>query len=159
MDKSAFGTPHRLDGWPGVANLFRDGRVFLGGQPDPESLKRLADEEGVTVVVNLRQTMELALLPFDHPSTVESLGMKYVQIPMGGMCTREMVDQFAKELDEAEGNVFLHCTTSVRVGAMWAAYLAMRQDVPVEEAIEKGKAAGMTQPVFEEMVRYVVATG
>ena len=59
----------------------------------------------------------------------------------------------ARQLD-AENIVYLHCASSNRVGASWALYQAQRKGVPAEDAIEMGKAAGLTS--LESRVRSVL---
>lgn len=51
--------PVTLDGWENVRNgVYRDGRVFIAGQPDEAAFKRFRDL-GVSVVVYLRPQSEL----------------------------------------------------------------------------------------------------
>ena len=48
--------------------------------------------------------------------------------------------------------MLLHCASSNRVGAVWAAY-RNGKGADIEAAIAEGKAAGMRAPAFEEAVR------
>jgi protein tyrosine phosphatase (PTP) superfamily phosphohydrolase (DUF442 family) len=57
-------------------------------------------------------------------------------------------------LDSAkDAPVLLHCADSNRAGAIWALYAGQRNNLPIEEAIAEGKAAGMSIPALEKDVR------
>ncbi len=134
----------RLDGWAGINNLFQDGRMYFGGQPDEASLARLAREAGVKTVVNIRFPEEMSRVSFDERAIVDSLGLRYVTIPVSpASFSQEDVDRFAEVLSETDEPVLLHCASSNRVGGMWAAYLATHRGVSPGEAIELGRSAGL----------------
>jgi uncharacterized protein (TIGR01244 family) len=134
----------RLEGWEAINNLFQDGRMYFGGQPHEAALARLAGEAGVKTVINIRNPEEMSRVPFDEPAVVESLGMRYVTIPVSPDTFSESdVAQFAELLSSTEDPVLLHCASSNRVGGMWAAYLARHEGIAVEEAIQLGRSAGL----------------
>ncbi len=147
-----------LAGVPGVEPLARAGRMLFGGQPDAAAIKRLAEQEGVAMLINLRQPQEMEKLGFDAPAACESCGVTYVNVPVAMPFSKTEVEQFARAVESTEGNVLVHCATSNRVGAIWAAYLATRKDVPVDEAIEIGRSAGMTKRPLETLVRQIAAS-
>ena len=148
--------PSKLEGWNGVNNLFQEGRIYFAGQPDAESFGRLAREEGVRTVVNLRHADELSGLSFDEPTTVESLGLEYVSIPVApASFSAEDVDRFAEVVRRTDGPVLLHCASSNRVGGMWASYLVRHEGIDVENAIAIGKKAGLRSTGMIEAVRRV----
>jgi protein tyrosine/serine phosphatase len=97
-----------------------DERFYRGAQPkenDYESLKAL----GITTVIDLQAK------PKDYEKQmVESLGMRYVNIPMVDKAypTEEAVASFLKLTnDPATGKFFVHCAGGRhRTGAMGAAY-------------------------------------
>jgi tyrosine-protein phosphatase SIW14 len=97
-----------------------DERFYRGAQPkekDYESLKAL----GITTVVDLQAE------PKDYEKRlVESLGMRYVNIPMVGKKypTNEAVEAFLKLVDDPEtGKFYVHCAGGRhRTGAMGAVY-------------------------------------
>lgn len=154
------GTAQRLEGWDGVNNLFRDGSFYFSGQPDEASLGRLATEDGITTVVNLRRPSELDSLGFDERAVVEGLGMTYVSIPVTPQTfSIEDVRRFAKAVEAAKGPILLQCGSSNRVGGMWAAYLAIERGVDLDEALEKGRAAGMRSDSVAQAVKRVVSGG
>lgn len=145
-----------LDGWDGVNNLSRDGRIYFGGQPDEPSLSRLVDGAGVETVINLRHDEEMKRLAFDETEVLQSMGVRYVAIPMSpDSFSPADVDRFAEAFEGTEGNVLLHCASSNRVGGLWAAYLVRHRDVELEEAIRQGTAAGLRSPSMIEATRRV----
>lgn len=97
-----------------------DERFYRGAQPkenDYESLKAI----GITTVVDLQDE------PKDYEKRiVESLGMRYVNIPMVGKTypTEEAVAAFLKLVDDPQtGKFYVHCAGGRhRTGAMGAVY-------------------------------------
>ena len=125
--------------------LVQVGDVYISGQPDKESFSKLK-QWGVTTVINLRTDREMAnrsYVPFDEKKVLDSLGFKYVHIPLGGddnPYTPEALKTFADALSAAEGKVLLHCTVAWRASHMWAAYLIEYKDFTPAMAIEHAKA-------------------
>jgi protein tyrosine/serine phosphatase len=97
-----------------------DERFYRGAQPkekDYESLKAL----GITTVIDLQAE------PKDYEKQmVESLGMRYVNIPMVDKAypTEEAVSSFLKLVDDPKtGKFYVHCAGGRhRTGAMGAVY-------------------------------------
>ncbi len=140
------GLPRELNGFDGeIRGLWRDGRVLIGGQPDESAFDRF-QEMGVTVVVSLRSTSEMddrERIPFDEAALVESLGMEYVHIPLGGddhPYTPQAVDRLSDVLERHDGPVLIHCTVAWRASHMWAAYLVREQGFSLEDAMARGEA-------------------
>ena len=141
--------------------------MFFGGQPTAEAL-RAAPGHGVSTVVNLRTAREMTeQVGFDEPALVERLGLEYIHLPvtratfsarsadeLAGILTRLQAGQAA-----AGGNagVLIHCASSNRVGALWALYLARHHDLPLEDAIERGRRAGLRSAAAARMVRDAMA--
>lgn len=96
-----------------------DERFFRGSQPSEAQYKALS-EMGIKTVIDLRKDNE------DYSkATVESLGMRYVHIPMTGWTTRdESVVEFLKQInDESNGKVYVHCAAGKhRTGLVGAIY-------------------------------------
>lgn len=119
-------------------------RLFIGGQPTEQGFKDMA-ADGVTLVVNLRTHYEMDnrdIVPFDEAALLESLGMRYVHIPSGGPDTPykpEMVEEFARAVAEAEGNVLLHCTVAWRASHLYTAYLYRHAGLTLNEAVNHGR--------------------
>ena len=142
-----------VEGVVGVKPLTRAGRVYFAGQPSAEAIRDLAKNEQIEVLVNFRNPMEMVMVGLDTASVCDSCGVRYVNIPFGKTFTSTEIDQLAEVLDSTEGKIALHCGTSNRVGMIWAAYLATKQGVPVDDAIDVGKSAGMTMPELESFVK------
>jgi protein tyrosine/serine phosphatase len=103
-----------------IANFGQmDARLYRGAQPTQEDYKALK-ELGINTIIDLRKDSE------DYSrSTVESLGMKYVTIPMTGWTTKdESVAEFLKVAnDPANGKLYVHCAAGKhRTGLAGAIY-------------------------------------
>ena len=97
-----------------------DERFYRGAQPKENDYKDLA-ALGIKTVIDLQDD------PTDYEKqAVESLGMRYVNIPMVGKKypRAEHIDQFLKLVDDpATGKFFVHCAGGRhRTGAMGAVY-------------------------------------
>ena len=97
-----------------------DERFFRGAQPKEDEFKELA-ALGIRTVIDLRAD------PVGYEKgIVESLGMKYINIPMVGKKypTEEAVRAFLKVVNDPNtGSFFVHCAGGRhRTGAMGAVY-------------------------------------
>lgn len=97
-----------------------DERFYRGGQPKKDQYQSLADL-GIDTVIDLRND------PKDHAkSTVEALGMKYINIPMSDRKypPAESIETFMKTVeDPATGTFFVHCAGGKhRTGVTGAVY-------------------------------------
>ena len=156
LDRSRL--PERVEGIEGVEqNLFRDGRVYIGGQPSQAALAALR-ELGVTAVVNLRtpaETEDRQRVPYDEAAAVAELGMEYISIPLGGAehpYTSQAVDRFAQALADHPGPVLLHCTIGWRASYLWVAYLIREQGFTLPDALARGEAIAITPDPLEGLL-------
>ena len=138
--------PHEVNGFEGeIRGLWRDGRVFIGGQPDEVAFARFR-EIGVTVVINLRTPAEMddrERVPFDEAAVIDSLEMEYIHIPLGGdeyPYSTEAVDRLADVLERHEGPVLVHCTVAWRASYMWSAYLVREHGFSLDRAMARAEA-------------------
>jgi len=148
IDRSA--APVAVEDPAGVERrLFRDGRVYIGGQPSEEALARFK-ELGVEAVVNLRTQREVdnrEWVPYDEKAAAEKLGLEYVHLPIGGddqPWRPEVVDALADVLRRHRGPVLLHCTVAWRASYVWTAYLIRELGLPLDEAWARGEAIALT---------------
>ena len=97
-----------------------DARFYRGAQPKKNDYKDLA-ALGITTIIDLRDDPER----YERP-LVESLGMRYVHIPMIAKKypTQQNIDDFLKTVnDPGTGKFFVHCAGGRhRTGAMGAVY-------------------------------------
>jgi uncharacterized protein (TIGR01244 family) len=140
-----------------VRGLWRDGRIFIAGQPDESALKHFQNL-GVDVVVNLRTPEEVNdrdRVPFDEAAVVTELGMDYIHIPLGGEdhpYSPGVVDRFADVLVRYEGPVLLHCTVGWRASYLWSAYLVREHGFELDLAMARGKAMAISDLPIEGLL-------
>lgn len=117
--------------------------IVTGGQPTPEDLV-LLKQAGIDNVINMRMPGEQ--IEFNDAQASQTAGLNYIAMPIGGEPAISL--DAARELDavlgELEGNTLVHCATSNRVGALFAIRAALIQGKPMEEAINEGRAAGLS---------------
>lgn len=115
--------------------------VTTAGQPDEASLKVFADN-GYVAIIDLRTVGENRGL--DEPAVVESLGMDYINFPIGrDGITFENAKTLEDILVRYDQPVLVHCASANRVGALFALN-AYRQTEDLEKSLEAGRAAGLT---------------
>jgi uncharacterized protein (TIGR01244 family) len=105
--------------------FYKAGRLYVGGQPDADALDAMA-RDGVTMVINLRSEREMADPAFaGWGETVESMGVEYVHIPLGGSdgYEPEDVEAFNRALARCDGAALVHCASGGRARVMWTAHL------------------------------------
>jgi len=123
-----------------------DGEMSLSGQPTPDQFRELA-ERGVRLVINCRAGSETRKLDFREKAIVESLGMKYAEIPLGGgdgYSTAD-VEALGALLDANGGTsgVLMHCAGGGRSATLWAAYLVKQRGLTPAAAMERVRATGV----------------
>jgi protein tyrosine/serine phosphatase len=98
-----------------------DERFYRGAQPKKEEDYKALKALGINTIIDLQEDCK----DYEKP-IVESLGMRYVNIPMGDKeyPKQEWVDTFLKVVnDPATGKFFVHCAGGRhRTGAMGAVY-------------------------------------
>lgn len=139
----------------------RTSQVIFSAQPSPEDFA-IASHSGARRVINLRTAEEMVRrVNFDERDTAREAGMQYVTIPFtSATLSLEQVEAFAAVFEQAvtaDELVLLHCRSSDRAGGLWAVYLTLYQDVPLDRAIELGQQAGLHDEVMIGSVRRVAA--
>ena len=116
--------------------------LATGGQPSEGDLETFAGR-GVELVINLRVPGEFN--DFNEAVVVESLGMRYLNIPVTGMgdLTLENARLLHDALEMTDGAVVLHCASGRRVGALLGVEGYLFHDLSKEAAIELGVAANL----------------
>lgn len=123
--------------------------ILVGGQPTPDQFEKVS-ELGYKTVINLRGPDEEGNT---DPTLVEGLGMTYVSLPVNGSAdlTEERARALAEALEDAESPVIVHCASGNRVGGLFALKAFYIDNLSPEEALEVGKASGVTRA--EPLVR------
>jgi len=139
----------------GFHNINRDGKLYFASVPTKAGLDAMA-YFGVKVIINIRTADRIETDEFDHEAYAKSLGMDYVWLPTTpSTLDNATVDRFAKVLAGTTGPALLHCNSANTAGGLWAAYLTQKRGVPIDEAIAKGRAAGLSRDSMVESVRRV----
>jgi len=131
------------------------GDVILSAQPTPDGLRYLAGR-GFTTVVSTRGLDEL---DWDERAVVESLGMRFVQVPMENPVweiTDAQVTRLDSVLTHRQGPILLHCHSGNRTAALWGAWLAEKRGVAPRVALDLATLAGMTgvRPTLERRLEH-----
>jgi uncharacterized protein (TIGR01244 family) len=137
--------------------LFRDGRVYVAGQPSREALIELAGR-GVTAVVNLRTPREMAdpeKWPFEEAAVADSLGLEYVSLPVGGLdhpYRPSVLSGFNEIMNDHDGKVLIHCRSGWRASYVWAAYLIRHRGWTIDEGLQRAMAIGVTAHPLQRLL-------
>jgi uncharacterized protein (TIGR01244 family) len=126
--------------------------LLSGGQPSAGDLEWAA-RNGYRTVINLRTPGETSDIA-DEEGLVGDLGMSYVSLPIAGAegITGENATALAELLDdEGAQPILLHCGSGNRIGALLALKAHELDGLPPDEALEFGKASGLTR--LEPLVR------
>ncbi len=130
--------------------------VLRGGQPSEEGFRSLA-VRGVKTVVDLRQQDDRSKA---EKKLVESLGMRYVNIPMQGMHTPsdKQISRALRILkSDSATPVFVHCKRGAdRTGAVVACYRIQHDQWDNARALHEAREYGMSWYQFP-LKRYVLA--
>lgn len=117
-----------------------DDRLWRGDAPDREGYVSLADH-GVTTTIDLRAERDLVI---PHGLLTE-LGIQRYHLPIrdGQTPSPELVEEFLRIVDAAEGRVFVHCGAGVgRTGAVVAGYLIDEKGMTVRQALRRNLEVG-----------------
>ncbi len=127
--------------------------IATAGQPTEEELTSVATA-GFEIVVNLALHDVEYSLP-DERKTVESLGMRYIHIPvMWERPTREDLESFFKIMDELMGRpVFVHCAANKRVSVFMALYRQRRQAWSPDATMLDVLAIWEPDPVWRQFMK------
>ena len=129
-----------LNGVPNACQLLPG--VVTGGQPSAAHLAAFL-QAGGRVVLDLRDAMEPR--PLDEAATVASLGMEYVNVPIGPhSLTDATLDRVREVLHEAgDGLVLVHCASGNRVGAALLPFLMLDHGFEEEDAVAQAMRVGL----------------
>lgn len=130
-------------------------QLLTSGMPTAEQLAD-ASKQGVQVVINLAMPDSDRALRDEH-SIVESLGMKYVGIPVDWEHpTRGDLDEFIQAMDaHRAGKLLVHCQANYRVTGFMALYRVLRLGWQPEQAFHELRQIWNPEqyPVWEGFLR------
>ncbi len=111
-------------------------RLSSSGMPKAEQMKAVA-EAGTQVVINLAPATVRDALP-NEDALVESLGMKYIQIPVDwNHPIRQNLDDFFQAMDEhKDQKVLVHCQANYRASSFIMLYRVLRLGWKEEDAVQ-----------------------
>ncbi len=95
---------------------------------------------------------------FDETRLAESLGLRYVRIPVAGADGLDAANVRAvhQALRQSQGPVLLHCASGNRAGAVLGLVNARYEHASPEQALQLGQRAGLTS--LEAATRQRLAT-
>lgn len=144
---------------PPIRNFLKVSEDFCtGAQPRLEHLAKLK-ADGVKAVINLRQPSEHRAE--EEEAEAKKLGLRYFNIPVVyGNPKDEQVDEFLKITDDSANRpAYVHCATTIRVGAFWMIRRVLRDGWTVEKAEEEAKKVGLVNaPHLNEFARKYIET-
>lgn len=117
--------------------------LYASGQPSKADLEGLK-AQGVAAVINLRPDQETP--DRQLKSEAEAAGLAYYHLPIAGGpdVTPERAAMLDQLLTQAPRPTLIFCGSSNRVGALMALRAAKVQGKPAQEALELGRAFGLT---------------
>lgn len=103
---------------------------------------RQAATEGYKSILNLRSPEEEGFLD-DEGEQAKAEGLDYVNIPVKpDNINEDLADRVLQQIDSLPKPLLAHCKSGLRSGAFSLMYLATKEGMSAEEAMDKGKAMG-----------------
>ncbi len=131
-------------------------RLFRGAQPALSSLPQL-QTLGITTIVDLR--LESSWTREDERHRAESLGLRFVHIPVGGFSTpssAQLAQFFSLFRETPPQKIFVHCEFGEdRTGVFIASYRIAFQHWSAEQALAEMRAFGFHSHWHPAMITFV----
>lgn len=130
--------------------------LAAAGPPAAEAIPRLR-EMGFKTVVNLRVESEPGVA--GEAEAMRAQGLAYISIPVtpDTFSLAEVAAVLRVIDDPQRGPVLLHCSSSNRVGGVWAVIQARARGLSVEDAVAEGRKAGLHSDAMVQAVERVLA--
>ena len=121
--------------------------LAIAGQIGPEQLKQIA-QEGFKSVLNLQTPDEIGFL-INEQQQVEDLGLCYVHMPIAldAINHNGLTTQVLQQMADLAKPILVHCSSDVRAAAMVLMYIATRQGVPLDQALQQAEKLGLFKKV------------
>lgn len=131
-------------------------KLATSGQPGEAQFAAIK-ESGYKVVVNLALPESPNALPNER-EIVESLGMKYVHIPV--VWENPTPDDIARFFNVMEENaaqpVFVHCAANMRVSAFAYLYRRLRESINDEQAKQDLHQIWIPNEIWQKFIQQVI---
>jgi uncharacterized protein (TIGR01244 family) len=116
--------------------------VHISAQPRPEHFEKLR-AAGIKTVLNLRSPGEHRAA--EEQAQAEASGLRYINVPLVYTDPKDQaVDEFLRVLDDAANRpVLIHCTTTIRVSALWMIRRVLRDGLSLEAAAAEAAPLGL----------------
>ena len=130
-----------------------DNKLSTSGQPTEGQLRSVA-RQGFQVVINLGLHNDPRYSLPDESGLVQSLGMKYVHIPVAFDAPREadLLTFFDAMENHCKEKIFLHCAANMRVSAFWGLYRVIKKGEPPAEAFALMKTIWEPNSVWSSFI-------
>jgi len=123
------------------AKKINDNLTVATNQVTSEQLQQAA-QAGMKSVLNLRSPSEEGFVS-NEQQQAEAAGLQYVNIPFKpDALTDQLATQILQQLEEMPKPTLIHCKSGLRSGMMALMYVATREGMTAEQAMEKGKSMG-----------------
>ncbi|MBD2520246.1 hypothetical protein H6G93_35960 [Nostoc sp. FACHB-973] len=110
--------------------------LAIAGQITLDQLKQIADE-GYKSVLNLRLPDETGFL-VDEQEKTELLGLYYINLPFKTEDIKEQgTFQIFQKIAELPKPTLIHCDNSIRSATIVLLYIALKQGIEFEKALQK----------------------
>lgn len=132
---SAYGQKLQISGISNAGKI--NDRLYRGAQPQPQGFLELK-KLGITTVVDLRREGQGTI--DSERKNVESQGMHFVHIPVGGFSapTDEQIVRFLSLFNGSNEKIFVHCHYGEdRTGVFIASYRMALEKWPAEQAVHE----------------------
>lgn len=125
-----------------VRNVHLVAGCYTAGAPTEADFALIA-KQGVKAVINVREASETT---FDEAAAAKGAGLEYYHIPFSkpDTLTDEKFDRVREALKKHAGkDVFIHCGSANRVGAVWYAKRVLDDGVEPDAALTEAKTVGL----------------
>jgi protein tyrosine phosphatase (PTP) superfamily phosphohydrolase (DUF442 family) len=123
------------------------GNLFLSGQPDIDSIKKLK-KNGIDIIINLREPKELN---FNEAHIAKTNGLEYHNIPVftGGNVNQSAIEQIAKIInDNFNKKILIHCRSGRRVSGFFAIFLNKHRNIERHKSLSQAYDTGFMSPKY-----------
>ncbi|BCL33782.1 beta-lactamase hydrolase domain-containing protein [Nostoc sp. MS1] len=116
--------------------------LAIAGQITPDQIQQIT-EDGYKSVLNLRSPEEEELLD-NEKSKLEFLGLRYINLPIKfEEINHQTTLQVLQVINELPKPILIHCDNSIRSSVIALLYIATKQGITFEKALELSNNLGL----------------